>query len=191
MRRKARRITTGTLIYVVDIVLDDIAPPIRRRVELAADTDLEELHLVVQAAMGWEDSHLHLFELHHVTYGEPDPDGPELENEAGVRLSSLVGPGDAISYTYDFGDGWAHTITVRDVTAPEPGTAYPRLLEADRACPPEDTGGPWGYPDLLEEARRSPDDEDLAWLREFDPEDPGREHLETCLAVLAWTPLAG
>ncbi|HEX5863922.1 MAG TPA: hypothetical protein VF014_06645 [Casimicrobiaceae bacterium] len=33
---------------------------------------------------------------------------------------------------------------------PEPGLAYPRLIEATGRCPPEDVGGPCGYADLLD-----------------------------------------
>jgi Plasmid pRiA4b ORF-3-like protein len=29
------------------------------------------------------------------------------------------------------------------------GYSYPRLIEADGYCPPEDVGGPWGYTQFL------------------------------------------
>jgi tetratricopeptide (TPR) repeat protein len=32
----------------------------------------------------------------------------------------------------------------------EPGLIYPRLIEATGRCPPEDVGGPWGYPEFLD-----------------------------------------
>ena len=30
-----------------------------------------------------------------------------------------------------------------------PGSKYPLCVEGERACPPEDCGGPWGYQDLI------------------------------------------
>ena len=191
MPPKVRRITKQTLIYVVDVVLDDIDPPIRRRVELAGDSTLEQVHYVIQAAMGWENSHLHEFEHKGLSYGDPEPDGFNLESETDNQLASLLGPGDSMTYTYDFGDNWKHTIAVHEITQPEPGVKYPRLVEAERGCPPEDIGGPWQYSDMLDEARRNPEDEELNWLLEIDSEDPQREQLEKSLARLAWKPLAG
>lgn len=62
-------------------------------------------------------------------------------------------------YTYDFGDDWHHVIDVEKVlTRPRPSATYPRCSAGRRACPPEDTGGPWGYADMLKarRARRGP-----------------------------------
>ena len=55
-----------------------------------------------------------------------------------------------LKYLYDFGDGWEHTIKIERLIDPEPGTLYPRLIEAKGRCPPEDIGGPWGYAEFLE-----------------------------------------
>ena len=41
------------------ITLDYITPAILRRVEVPFDIRLDRLHLTVQAAMGWTDSHLY------------------------------------------------------------------------------------------------------------------------------------
>jgi hypothetical protein len=62
-----------------------------------------------------------------------------------ARCSKTVGT-KTLKYLYDFGDGWEHTIKIERLTDPEPGTFYPRLIEAKGRCPPEDIGGPWGYP---------------------------------------------
>jgi hypothetical protein len=69
-----------------------------------------------------------------------------VADEARVKLFRLVGQGDRMSYVYDFGDGWAHQLTVEKALAAEPGVAYPRCMSGQRACPPEDMGGPWGLP---------------------------------------------
>jgi hypothetical protein len=77
-------------------------------------------------------------------------------------------------YEYDFGDSWYHEVLFEGVVRPDPKAKYPLCLEGERACPPEDCGGVWGYPDFVE-AIRNPDDERheelLEWIGgRFDPE---------------------
>ena len=70
--------------------------------------------------------------------------------ERAARLGQVVpGPGSALAYEYDFGDGWEHALVVEAVLPPEPGVRYPVCVGGKRACPPEDCGGPWGYGELL------------------------------------------
>lgn len=57
----------------------------------------------------------------------------------------------------------------------DPKAKYPLCLEGERACPPEDCGGVWGYGDFLE-AIRNPKHEEhesmLEWIGgRFDPEE--------------------
>jgi len=78
-------------------------------------------------------------------------------------------------YTYvnDFGDDWRHTVKLEALIAAEAGVSYPRLISAERACPPEDVGGPWGYADCLDAIRdptHSRHAEMIEWRGEgFDP----------------------
>ena len=58
--------------------------------------------------------------------------------------------GASLIYTYDFGDNWVHSVVLEDIVLIEPDTKYPRVLDGARACPPEDSGGPYAYADLLE-----------------------------------------
>ena len=60
--------------YRLYIFLLDIAPPIWRRIELSSEASLAQLHKVLQTAMGWQDYHLHEFEIGDQRYGVPDPD---------------------------------------------------------------------------------------------------------------------
>jgi len=63
---------------------------------------------------------------------------------AGVRVSDLVsqhGTRLQIDYEYDFGDGWQHSIALEKMTDAEPGVRYPRYIDGNRACPPENIGG--------------------------------------------------
>jgi len=55
----------------------------------------------------------------------------------------------------------------------DPKTKYPVCLEGNRACPPEDCGGPWGYASLLEVIANPKHEEHaemLEWCGPFDPE---------------------
>ncbi len=59
------------------------------------------------------------------------------------------GCGGQLQYSYDFGDGWEHDVSVEKVTAPQPGTRYPSCVAGRQARPSEDVGGPWGYQEFL------------------------------------------
>ena len=69
---------------------------------------------------------------------------------------------------YDMGDSWQHEVVVEEVLPPEPDARYPMCVAGERACPPEDVGGIWGYADFLE-AIQQPDhpehEEMLTWGR--------------------------
>ncbi len=57
------------------ITLDDVKPPVRRRIEVPLSIRLDRLHRVFQIVMGWEDYHLYEFRIgRDIRYGIPDPD---------------------------------------------------------------------------------------------------------------------
>lgn len=146
---------TADTIARLKITLNDVKPQALRRVEVPFDIRLDRLHLAVQAAMGWTNSHLYEFRAGEVGWSTPYPGGDGANDFLDARKARL---GDILEdigtkkllYLYDFGDGWEHTIRVERLTDPEPGVLYPRLIEASGSCPPEDCGGPWGYAELLE-----------------------------------------
>jgi hypothetical protein len=144
---------TADTIARLKITLDQVKPPVLRRIEVPLAIRLDRLHLVLQAAMGWTDTHLYEIRAGDVGWGAPDPDsgdGP-LDARKARLLDVLEDVGvKTLHYLYDFGDGWEHTIKIERITDAMPGVAYPRLLEATGRCPPEDIGGPWGYGELLE-----------------------------------------
>lgn len=163
-------------IHQLKITLGDIRPPVWRRVQVPSTITLGELHLVIQAAFGWWDYHLHEFEINGIRYGTDDGEGwgdpPKDEHRA--KLERLAPVGGKIGYVYDFGDNWKHTITVEKVLPADPRATYPACVAGKRACPPEDCGGTWGYADFLE-AIANPDHQEhkamLEWVgHPFDPE---------------------
>lgn len=144
-------------IYEFEITLLDIEPRIWRRFAMSGNMGLKKLHSVIQIVMGWEDYHLHSFEVGEKTYDMDDeewmeygetPDGTLFES--GFRIRSILKEGDHFFYKYDFGDGWRHSIKVLQISAPHEGVRYPVCLDGARACPPEDVGGVDGYQTYLE-----------------------------------------
>jgi Plasmid pRiA4b ORF-3-like protein len=137
------------------ISLDEVEPEVLRRVEAPLAIRLDDLHLAIQIAMGWENYHLYEFRIAGIAWGIPDPDVPGSDDPlpaAKATLADLVERArtKTFQYLYDFGDGWEHTIRIEALTQAEPALIYPRLLAAQGRCPPEDVGGPWGYVDYLE-----------------------------------------
>lgn len=167
----------ATHLFQFKITLLDIEPPIWRRIQIT-DCTLADLHECIQGAMGWENYHLHQFEINDVRYGPPTPDDfdLEMEDETKVLLSKIVPQGGDrfhFVYEYDFGDGWRHEVLFEGHPPPEKRRKYPFCIEGERACPPEDVGGPWGYAEYLE-AMADPDHEQhedfMEWSGPFDPE---------------------
>jgi hypothetical protein len=173
--------TMGRLVFQLRVTLDDVTPAVWRRVRVPAAYTLDRLHRVIQYAMGWQDCHLHSFEIDGEQYGEPDPDGElALLDEMDYRLEDVTRIGGRLRYTYDFGDWWEHDVIVEDVLRADPVARYPLCVAGERACPPEDVGGPEGYAELLV-ALGDPDHPRHPALRDwvaggYDPEafDPDR-----------------
>lgn len=61
-------------IYQLKVTLLGTSPPIWRRLLVPADLTLAQLHDVLQAAMGWEDGHMHEFSIGQRRFGRPDPE---------------------------------------------------------------------------------------------------------------------
>ena len=126
-------------------------PPVWRQVVIPAGYTLDRVHGVIQAAMGWQNSHLHMFRIAGREYGPAYLDD-ELEtlDEKQFRIGDLVKTGDLAGYEYDFGDGWEHEVAVEAGAAADAATVYPECIAGEGACPPEDCGGPGGFAELKE-----------------------------------------
>ncbi|WP_026196912.1 plasmid pRiA4b ORF-3 family protein [Sciscionella marina] len=191
------RVTATMKIFRIEIVLVDVEPLVRRVVEVPGEASLGLLHEVVQEAMGWENAHLHEFEIDGLRYGMPDPDwDSDVLDEAVTKLFGVLAAGQNAGYVYDFGDNWHHVLVVDAVATPGPGVRYPRCVAGEGACPPEDVGGVFGYPefvDALADPRHAEHDERVEWWGSdrFDPHHFDLAAADRALARLAWTPLAG
>ncbi|GAB2867985.1 plasmid pRiA4b ORF-3 family protein [Nocardioides pacificus] len=176
--------------FRVRLDLRDAKPPVWRRLELPGDLTLPRLHDVIQAAMGWANSHLHRFRTgsdHRSPYFVTTFDLEEGEDgtlEDDVRLDQLVAEkGNQLWYEYDFGDGWDHKLVVEEVLDEPPATA--RCTAGRMACPPEDCGGIGGYEELATWVRSGCDEallpdnfEDVAHARDWLPLDWHPDHFD-------------
>ena len=160
---------TASTIARLKITLDDVKPAVQRRVEVPLTMRLDRLHLVLQAALGWTNSHLYELRAGGMGWGMVDPDwGDGPLDAAKARLIDLIEDTGVktFKYLYDFGDGWEHTVKIERVIDAVPGLPYPLLIDGTGACPPEDVGGPWGYSDLID-ALADPNHQRHAELKEW------------------------
>jgi hypothetical protein len=136
------------------IDLEEVEPAVWRRLLVPGDVTLASLHRMLQAAMGWSDSHLHTFEVGDDCYGpeddEDDPPDDQIDESTTSVLDALdAGPVLEFLYEYDFGDAWSHRILVEDRVTQDAAIQFAVCLAGAQACPPEDVGGPDGYEAFL------------------------------------------
>lgn len=135
-----------THIARLRVTVDDVAPAVVRRVEVPLAMRLDDLHFVLQIAIGWQNCHPFEFRVGDKAWGLVDRDAEinPLPAEA-ATLADVSALARSFKYGYVFGEDWQHTVEIEAVAAAEPGMIYPRLIEAHGRCPPADIGGAAGY----------------------------------------------
>lgn len=191
-----RRFPEPDDVFQLRVSLVGVTPAIWRRLLVPKGVLLPQLHPILQVAMGWTDSHLHQFKAGDVLFAEPseedEPPGPIDYRR--ITLSQIAPRrGAACVYEYDLGDGWEHRIEVEEELPAEAiRIRVPACVGGERACPPEDCGGPQGYADLLEALRnpRHPDHESkVEWVGlGFDPASFDVKNVNDGLARFAARP---
>jgi len=174
-------------IYQFRITLERVEPLIWRQIQVPETYTFWDLHVAIQDAMGWTDSHLHQFEVKHpktkafLMMGIPeDYFGDSFDYnmilpgwEYNLRdYFSAENP--SVRYEYDFGDCWSHKIELEQILFKTEKCKYPICLAGSRSCPPEDCGGTSGYANLLD-ALSHPKHKEYKHLKtwagkNFDPE---------------------
>jgi hypothetical protein len=138
------------------VEIDEVTPAVIRRVEVPVGIRLDDLHFVLQIAIGWQNCHP--FEFRGGSgptakaWGLLDRDNPEsspLSAET-ATLADLLSLGPTFAYDYVFGDDWRHTVALETIEAAAPDVVYPCLVSAEGRCPPADIGGPSGYETYLQ-----------------------------------------
>jgi len=158
-RTGAKRAGKSGVVYRLKVTLTGAKPPIWRRVLVSGDEPLDRVHMILNCALGWTDTHLHSFEIRGKHYSVPNPEElHEDEDERHVGLAELpLTAGASFRYWYDFGDGWKHHVVVEAIEPVGNVAVYPLCEAGRRACPPEDIGGIYGYLDFVKSPSRWPE----------------------------------
>ena len=177
---------TKKTVYQFKITLLDIKPSIWRQIQVPKSYSFRDLHLAIQDAMGWMDSHLHEFlvkspvtsEMESIGVPEEDGFDNSLLSGSKIKIKKYLPSNPKMRYIYDFGDDWEHELKFEGEYPQLESIEYPLCLAGKRACPPEDIGGVSGYEHFLE-AINNPNHEEhqelLDWVggyfnaEDFDP----------------------
>jgi len=134
------------------VEIDEVTPAVVRRVEVPVSIRLDDLHFVLQIAIGWQNCHPFEFHAGDQRWGLLDRDDPAASPLAAetATLADVLALGETFRYDYVYGEDWGHTVAVEAVALAVAGSTYPRLLSAEGRCPPADIGGPIGYETYLQ-----------------------------------------
>lgn len=200
-RREMRVKSASAVEYIVlDVELEELDPPVFRRLRVPGTMNLRDLHEVLQVSFSWEDRHLHAFYVADVEYTdldtwEPDfADSPKPQDDQLLMVEDLADLCNELLYVYDFGDDWRHHIAIHEVIpagdVPEEEKESVVCLDGYGAGPPEDCGGLPGY-EALVEAIKTPehrrDDEQnntIIWAGEWSPDAFSLQEINTLLKNL-------
>jgi hypothetical protein len=149
---RERKQSRKPMQLLLRITMAEITPSIWRLIRVPDQFTLHQLHRILQIVFSHLDYHLYEFQVRSRRFEAPDPES-EAEDATRIRLCDLtLSPGSQLTYIYDFGDGWEHNIAV-EAMLPMPlenGPDWsPRLLDGERAAPPEDAGGPHGFMEVM------------------------------------------
>ncbi|RZL88381.1 MAG: plasmid pRiA4b ORF-3 family protein [Variovorax sp.] len=135
--------SSGQVVLQLRAVLRSISPLISRRLLVRGDTSVARLHQILQVAFGWQDMHLHCFELRGRQYGVHQEGGVFFDTDAHEALIGQLNLRrlERFTYEYDFGDGWVHDLRIEATLPLDPKRVYPVCIAGRRAAPPEDCGG--------------------------------------------------
>ncbi len=190
----------GTVLRL-KIALLESKPAVWRRVTVPADATFADLHHIIQAVFGWQNSHLHQFfegddwyspEVIITDLRFQDTYEEEIEDEAAVAIGVFFEePGDEVNYQYDFGDDWRHVIRLERIE-PEGTDAGPHCIDGRGRAPLDDSFGVHGWAEKVRISQdpADPDHEDIReWLGLAPGEVLDPKHFDVAEADAALTPL--
>lgn len=164
-------------IYQFKITLEYSEPPIWRCIQVPDTYSFWDFHVAIQDSMGWGDDHLHQFEMknphgkNRIVISNPDDAFGEsvlIEWETFIADYFSLKNKKAL-YVYDFGDNWRHQVHLEKIIPVEEKQKYPKCIAGERACPPEDCGGIYGYQkliDIMNDPKHEEYESMLDWLGE-------------------------
>jgi hypothetical protein len=162
-------------MYQIRVTLLGTEPSIWRRVLVPRHYSFWDLHMAIQNAFGWNNSHLHQFDIGGECIGIPDEDAPRTLPGWGEKIAARLSPGWRCIYRYDFGDDWEHEVVVEELVKKD----YRRPRCTDGAGPTllDDCGGAHRFNEILRGLERGKLERGLReWLGDwrpkvFDPAD--------------------
>jgi Plasmid pRiA4b ORF-3-like protein len=130
------------------IQLNRVDPVVWRGLLVPGSVKLAKLGQMLVLAMGWNNSHLHAFRVGDTSYGMQDDDDDdfpddEIDEQSVTVLQALRGL-QPFTFDYDFDDGWGHDVVIEELIHSDTGLKFAVCLDGERACPPDDVGGPGG-----------------------------------------------
>lgn len=164
-----------------------------RETLMPANCSFLDLHLAIQIAFDWDDTHLfdfkmnargqkiHIDEASFLSPSFPPAVGPQeaIVEADDIFLSDVFPKSRTATYTYDYGDNWVHKIKLVK-TYPTCPVEDPTLVAGAGQAPPEDVGGPWGFEDFLKVLadEKHPEHKgmtewakEMGWKKDFDLEE--------------------
>lgn len=157
-------------------------PPteIVRTIVVPESMTLEDLNDAIQCVMGWEDAHLWAFQdgrrgpIYELPYEDnyKMSGGPPTYDASKVDLRQVFPKrGSKLTYEYDFGDSWDHTVT----RMADPKVAEIACVKSTGPDGIEDIGGQYALAAFIEVLRENPKDEEWAETLEWSGfDDPKR-----------------
>lgn len=133
-------------------------PRIWRRIAVGAGESFHTLHEAIQKASGgfWYDYHLWGFSNQSRQPLAVHPNDEYGIEEAGAAPADKVmlkdyfkRAGKTAFYCYDYGDDWQLQIIYKGKLDAASHRKPYLILDGQRAYPPDDCGGPWGYEECL------------------------------------------
>ncbi len=146
-----------------------IEPEIWRTIDVDERLTLAQLHMVLQVAFNWFDSHLHRFSdedpwarsngiprigrqprtwVDAWSLAEMEIEGEE--DEADTTVGEAMQHDGPLWYVYDAGDNWLHRIDLIDRDVARAGEPLAQLIRGERRAPFEDSGGSAGYQEIAD-----------------------------------------
>ncbi|MFD1066142.1 plasmid pRiA4b ORF-3 family protein [Oceanobacillus locisalsi] len=131
------------LVLQLNIHVKDVESPKQRTLLVSEQSTFEELHLYLQVAFAWSDTHLHFFSQNGTTIVPQEEDfkhQPKAVNEETAVLSDyLKKSGDQLTYIYDLNMDWQHTITLEHKAELPMDLPLPFCIAAEGEAPLEQT----------------------------------------------------
>jgi hypothetical protein len=195
--KKTKSVAKAVPEVILEISLRHIKPRIWRGFSVPGNIRLDRLHDVIQAVMGWTNSHLHAFRIGHHEYHQADPNDASwqqtmsdtvIHDESKYTLRDLIqAAGDKFCYTYDFGDDWEHDVKVKAILPATQRMKTASCHHGARACPPEDCGSVPGYYDLcaaLPNPKHPEHKHWKGWIGTYDPNHFDLDDVNLRLSVI-------